>query len=79
MRYKVKYIPAEHALKDECHHYWVIESASGPTSKGVCKFCGAEKEFYNSLPSAPVVPKKSNHVFDLPAMLEVEMDEDSKS
>ena len=26
-------------------HYWRIDSAKGPTSKGVCKYCGAEKEF----------------------------------
>ena len=25
----------------------MIESASGPTSKGVCKYCGAVKEFKN--------------------------------
>ena len=31
-----------------CHHYWVIDSPEGPTSRGVCKFCGAVKEFYNS-------------------------------
>jgi len=79
MRYKVKDISAEYAPKNGCHHYWIIESADGPTSKGVCKFCGAEKEFYNSVPSVPVVPKKANHVFDLPAMLQVEMDEGSKS
>ncbi len=31
-----------------CRHYWVIESPEGPTSRGVCKFCGQGKEFYNS-------------------------------
>ena len=30
-----------------CTHYWVIEAASGPTSRGVCKLCGAVKEFKN--------------------------------
>ena len=79
MRYKVKDVTEKHAPKDECHHYWVIESPSGPTSKGVCKFCGVEKEFYNSLSGAPVVPKKTNHVFELLEMPEVELDEDSKS
>ena len=31
-----------------CHHYWKIEAANGPQSKGVCKICGAEQEFQNS-------------------------------
>ena len=31
----------------KCRHYWLIESPQGPTSKGVCLLCGAEREFYN--------------------------------
>ncbi|MBI4233242.1 MAG: hypothetical protein HY686_02250 [Chloroflexi bacterium] len=34
-----------------CAHYWVIDTPSGPTSKGVCKLCGAVREFRNSLPN----------------------------
>lgn len=34
----------------ECAHHWLIEPPSGPMSKGVCKLCGAEKEFLNNLP-----------------------------
>jgi hypothetical protein len=33
----------------QCTHFWVIEPARGPTSAGVCKRCGAAKEFHNSL------------------------------
>ncbi|MFC2033622.1 hypothetical protein ACFLUB_03815 [Chloroflexota bacterium] len=33
-----------------CKHYWLIESATGHKSRGVCKLCGAEKEFLNSVP-----------------------------
>ena len=40
-----KTAPEEPTKKDECCHYWIIEPADGPTSKGVCRFCGAEKEF----------------------------------
>ncbi len=29
----------------ECVHYWKIEEPSGPVSKGVCKYCGREKEY----------------------------------
>jgi hypothetical protein len=35
-------------VKKECGHYWRIDSANGPISKGVCKLCGLEKEFNNS-------------------------------
>ena len=45
---KVKEKTEEHVAQEECRHYWIIESADGPTSKGVCRFCGAEKEFFNS-------------------------------
>ena len=31
----------------DCSHHWIIESPKGPTSRGVCKHCGAEKEFLN--------------------------------
>ena len=34
----------------ECRHHWVIESPNGPMSLGVCKLCGTEREFRNSLP-----------------------------
>jgi hypothetical protein len=33
-----------------CHHYWIIGKASGPTSRGVCKYCGVKKEFSNLIP-----------------------------
>lgn len=32
-----------------CRHYWLIESPQGPTSMGMCKLCGARKEFSNSV------------------------------
>ena len=37
----------------KCKHHWIIDSPRGPTSKGVCKFCGAQNEFdnYASYPS----------------------------
>lgn len=46
----VKAINEEPIVKEQCHHYWVIESATGPISKGVCKLCGAVKEFSNRFP-----------------------------
>ena len=31
-----------------CRHHWLIAPSNGPTSKGVCRFCGEEREFKNS-------------------------------
>lgn len=31
-----------------CQHHWLIESAGGATSRGVCKYCGEERDFFNS-------------------------------
>ena len=28
-----------------CAHHWLIESPAGPTSTGVCKLCGAVRDF----------------------------------
>ena len=32
----------------QCAHYWIIETADGPVSKGECQLCGEEREFSNS-------------------------------
>lgn len=42
---KLETPPEEPTCNGKCCHYWIIEAPEGPTSKGVCKFCGAEKEF----------------------------------
>jgi len=47
---KVEAAPRNPAGKAKCKHYWIIESPNGPTSRGVCKYCGAEKEFDNYSP-----------------------------
>jgi len=33
--------------KAECQHFWLIEPALGPTSQGICKYCGQKKTFLN--------------------------------
>ncbi len=30
-----------------CSHHWVIDAATGPSSPGVCRRCGARQEFRN--------------------------------
>ena len=32
-----------------CCHYWIIEPAEGPVSRGVCQNCQEIKEFQNSI------------------------------
>ena len=32
-----------------CKHYWILPEPAGEISKGVCKYCGEEKTFPNSL------------------------------
>ncbi len=41
-------LPKEPVAPNACPHYWVIESANGPTSHGICKICGEKREFRNS-------------------------------
>ena len=36
-----------------CCHHWLIEGATGPISRGVCKFCREEREFSNRLDVLP--------------------------
>jgi hypothetical protein len=38
------------AVSTTCLHHWVIEPHTGPSSMGVCKYCGVESKFVNYLP-----------------------------
>lgn len=40
--------PAETVEGPVCAHRWVIETPNGEMSHGVCKTCGAEKDFPNA-------------------------------
>jgi hypothetical protein len=77
MNYKLKEKLEKTAKESNCRHYWVIEDAGGPTSLGICKFCGAEKEFLNSWPD-PRAKEQNNRVFELPNLLDVESDSESE-
>lgn len=85
MRYELKEAPREAPREplseSECKHYWLIEGAGGPTSRGVCKFCGAEKEFHNSWPYFATTKENSNVVKppDLPDIEAEEEWEDSEA
>jgi len=38
---------SELRARPSCCHHWIIEFTEEPTSKGVCRLCGAEKVFEN--------------------------------
>jgi hypothetical protein len=38
----------EATAETRCRHHWLIESPHGAISTGICKLCGAQKEFRNS-------------------------------
>ena len=41
-------------LLGNCIHYWVFETPSGPTSKGVCKKCGKKQVAENHMDASPI-------------------------
>jgi hypothetical protein len=68
---------AEYRAKQEestCAHYWLIDSAEGHISRGVCKFCGEEREFLNSVPAYASL-RPGAGFFDLPGLSGVTFDE----
>ena len=38
--------------RQHCQHHWIIETPHGPTSRGVCKRCGAARRFPNAAEDA---------------------------
>ena len=65
---------------DTCRHYWRIEEAQGPTSWGVCKLCGTEREFLNTIPEDASVLARDKRVLKLPKLPDIDFDEaESKS
>lgn len=61
-----------------CHHFWIIESANGPKSRGICKYCGEKRDFLNTIPDLNA-PKKKGNPLDLPEVERVKLDKDSNS
>ena len=50
----------EQETKSECRHHWIIESANGPASMGVCKICGEIKEFSNTPPEFTLSSRRAS-------------------
>lgn len=49
MKQKLSATMSRPVKKSNCIHHWLIEPATGPLSRGVCKLCGEQKEFFNIL------------------------------
>ena len=75
---KVQTLPQPPSQKEQCHHYWFIDVANGPTSGGTCKNCGARKEFLNAFPEYNPLRKPANPLA-LPKIQEVAVDEGDKA
>lgn len=56
-----------------CRHHWIIESASGPTSGGVCKLCGDQRGFYNSWEDF-LAGWQRTRLLELPELPPIELD-----
>ena len=78
MKQRVKERIQEPEAREQCHHFWEIEVANGPTSIGKCKACGQTKEFYNAFPEFNPM-KRSNNPLTLPELPEVKVNKGSKS
>lgn len=42
---------------EDCKHHWDIEPAAGRSSSGVCRHCGARRQFLNSIQEPGLVAK----------------------
>ncbi len=40
---------AEESAAPTCCHHWIIETADGPISRGVCRLCFETRDFRNSV------------------------------
>jgi hypothetical protein len=78
MKQRVKESVQKKHSDDQCHHYWIIEIANGPKSRGECKYCGETRDFLNAFPGFNPMKRKDNPL-KLPELPDVEIDEDSKS
>ena len=61
--------------RDTCRHHWRIEEAQGPTSRGVCKLCGMEREFFNTIPEGYPALARDKRVLKLSEMPDIDFDD----
>jgi len=56
-----------------CRHHWLIEDPAGPVSRGVCKHCGAVREFKNYVETPYWTRNEPAGPAEEPLFLEVEV------
>jgi hypothetical protein len=78
MKQRVKERNQEKPEKTQCHHFWDIEVANGPSSMGTCRYCGETREFFNAFPTANPL-KKSGNPLNLPRISDVEIKKENNS
>jgi len=49
MKNRIKSSPQKLITGEKCHHHWLLGTPDGARCKGICRFCGEEKEFGNSV------------------------------
>lgn len=77
MRQRVKVVD-NNTDEDQCQHFWVIEIANGPKSRGECKYCGEVKDFLNSIADLND-PRRKPNPLNFPRMSQVKLEKGSKS
>jgi hypothetical protein len=77
MRQKINAID-DNVDEESCHHFWIIEVANGPKSRGKCKYCGEVRDFQNSITNLND-PRRRSNPLNLPKMSKVKLDNGSKS
>jgi hypothetical protein len=75
---KNKESPEDASKENQCNHFWMIEIANGPRSRGKCKFCGETRDFYNSISNIND-PKRKPNPLKLPKISQVKLQKESKS
>jgi hypothetical protein len=70
--------PEEAGHENGCHHFWVIEIANGPSSRGECKFCGETRDFLNSITNIND-PKRKSNPLKFPKLSRVKLQKESNS
>ncbi len=45
-------VQIDEAEQPRCQHFWVIEPAQGPESRGTCRTCGETRDFKNYVEGA---------------------------
>ena len=59
--YNTEHLPSDPLPESNCAHHWIIDPPNGPTSKSVCKKCGAKTEFRNSGWYSPMIEEVSSY------------------